>query len=115
DGQKGYPWRVTRNEPIEIDFPYLKKKGLKVVPSAMGISEEKGFVSDGTRVVYLACNGTVSGSPEQTAQKLMNKIRTAYDGNRLRLIPRENEEGNRFDFRRDIGSHYGIAGRIFPG
>ncbi|HCY83863.1 MAG TPA: hypothetical protein DHV36_01880 [Desulfobacteraceae bacterium] len=112
DGQKGYPWRVTRNEPITIDFPYLKKKGLQVVPSAMGISEEKGLVSDGTRVVYLVCNGTVKGTPEQTAQKLMNKVKTAYDGHRLRLIPREDENGNRFDFRRDIGTEYGGAEKI---
>ncbi|MCG8688197.1 MAG: hypothetical protein MI892_25200 [Desulfobacterales bacterium] len=116
DGQKGYPWRVTRNEKIEIDFPYLKKKGLTVVPSAMGVSEEKGFISDGTRVVYLICNGTVkkNGSFQDTATKLMNKIKTAFDGNRIRLIPREDEKGNRFDFRPDIGEHYALAEKIMP-
>ncbi|MCG8637832.1 MAG: hypothetical protein MI863_28665 [Desulfobacterales bacterium] len=114
DGQKGYPWRVTRNEEIRIDFPYLKKKGLMAVPSAMGVSEKKGFVSDGTRVVYLICNGKVpeGGSPDRTAEKLMQKVKTAYDGGRIRLIPREDETGNRFDFRQDIGVHYALAQKI---
>ncbi|WDP91469.1 MAG: hypothetical protein HUN04_17900 [Desulfobacter sp.] len=116
DGQKGYPWRVTRNEKIEMDFPYLKKKGLLALPSAMGFSGEKGFVSDGTRVVYLVCNGRVkdSGSAEETAARLMNKVKTAFEGGRIRLVPREDSRGNRFDFRRDIGTHYGLAHKIFP-
>lgn len=111
DGQKGYPWRVTRNERVELDFAYLKKKGLLAVPSAMGYTEGKGFISDGTRVVYLICNGSVGKSPVQTADRLMNKVKAAYDNGRLRLVPREDEHGNRFDFRRDIGIHYAVADR----
>lgn len=112
DGQKGYPWRVTRNEKIEMDFSYLKKKSLMAVPSAMGVSEKKGFVSDGTRVAYLVCNGKVGNSREEAAQKLMNKVKTAYDGGKIRLVPREDPAGNRFDFRRDIGAHFALAEKI---
>ena len=114
DGQKGYPWRVTRNEKIEMDFGYLKKKGLLPVPSAMGVSNEKGFVSDGTRVLYLVCNGSLKNtSHHETAAKLTHKVKTAFEGGRVRLIPRENNHGNRFDFRRDIGTHYGLAHNMF--
>ena len=114
DGQKGYPWRVTRNEKIEIDFPYLKKKGIQVIPSAMDFTDEKGFVSDGTRVIYLICNGKVkeNARAEETAAKLINKVKNAFDGNRVRLVPREDEAGNRFDLRQDIGAHYSFAERI---
>ena len=34
DGQKGYPWSCTRGEPLEIDFNYMKRKGIQVIPSA---------------------------------------------------------------------------------
>lgn len=114
DGQKGYPWRVTRNEPVEIDFKYLRKKGLMVVPSAMGISEEKGLISDGTRVAYLVCNAKADPAkgPAPAAEKLMNKVKTAFEGGRIRLVPREDPQGNRFAFRPDIGSHYRLAGTL---
>ncbi len=108
DGQKGYPWRVTKNEALDIDFAYLKKKRLLMVPSAMGYSREKGLVSDGTRVAYLVLNGSSgnNGSRAQAAQKLMNRVKTAFEGGRIRVIPREDPKGNRLAMRQDIGSHY---------
>ncbi|WP_022667785.1 hypothetical protein [Desulfospira joergensenii] len=115
DGQKGYPWRVTRNEKLEMDFSYLKKKRLLLIPSAMGVSHEKGFISDGTRVAYLVLNGSVGkgGSRAETAQKMMNRVKTAFGGGRIRVIPREDPDGNRLAMRADIGSHFLSARDIF--
>mgnify|MGYP000052319514 FL=1 len=111
DGQKGYPWSVTKYEPVEIDRKYLKNKNLQLAPSGMGYSPEKGLYSDGTRVAYLNANGAVGLDQDraQIADKLTNRILAAYRSNKVRVVPRENPEGNRLDLRGDIGSHYGVA------
>ncbi len=114
DGQKGYPWSVTKFEPVEIDFDYFKKKGIQLVPSGMGYSEEKGFFSDGTRIIYMIANSQVKKDmpPARVAEKLRAKLITAYENNKIRVIPRENPAGNRLDLRRDIGIHYNIAEKL---
>ena len=38
----------------------------------------------------------------------------SFDNGKIRVIPRENPLGNRLDLRRDIGTHYAAAERIFP-
>jgi len=105
--QKGYPWSLTKGEPLDIDFEYFEKKRILVVPSAMDF-EEGRFKSDGSRVAYLLANGTVKPgeSPARVAETLRQRLLTAFDGGRIRVIPRENPAGNRLDLRRDIGLHY---------
>lgn len=114
DGQKGYPWSVTKYEPVEIDLKYLKNKNLQLVPSGMGYSPEKGLYSDGTRVAYLNTNGTVAADQHrgQIADKLANRILAAYRSNKVRVVPREDPHGNRLDMRGDIGSHFGVTDSV---
>ena len=117
DGQKGYPWSCTRGEPIEIDFKYMKRKGIQVIPSAMMCSPENGgFKSDGTRVAFLNANATVKADekPGETAERFRTKLLAAFDNGKIRVLPRENPQGNRLDLRRDIGFHYLEAEKIFP-
>jgi phosphoribosylamine---glycine ligase len=110
--QKGYPWSCTKGEPVDIDFGYLKKKKIQVIPSAMTYSEEdQTFKSDGSRVVY--CNVNAGVKPGQsrakTAEQLRRKILAAFENGKIRVIPRENADGNRLDLRNDIGNHFDIA------
>ena len=117
DGQKGYPWSCTRGEPVEIDFKYMKRKGIQVIPSAMMCSPENGgFKSDGTRVAYLNANVTVKPNEKrgETAERFRAKLLAAFDNGKIRVLPRENPHGNRLDLRRDIGFHYLEAEKIFP-
>jgi phosphoribosylamine--glycine ligase len=117
DGQKGYPWSCTRGEPVEIDYKYMRRKGIQVIPSAMMASPgEAGFKSDGTRVAFLNANMTVKPdeSRGQAANRCRNKLLAAFDNGKIRVIPREEANGNRLDLRRDIGSHYLAAEAIFP-
>ena len=116
DGQKGYPWSCTRGEPMEIDFKYMKRKGIQMIPSAMSFSEEDGlFKSDGTRVAFLNANATVKpdGSRGEVANRLRSKLTAAFDNGKIRVIPRENPDGNRLDIRRDIGTNYMMAEHLF--
>ena len=117
DGQKGYPWSCTKGEPVEIDFNYLRKKSIQVIPSAMTCSAEDGqFKSDGTRVAWM--NANVKIKPDESrgeaAERFRNKLIAAFDNGKIRVIPRENPQGNRLDLRRDIGAHYLVAEKIFP-
>jgi phosphoribosylamine--glycine ligase len=117
DGQKGYPWSCTRSEPIEIDFKYLRRKGIQVIPSAMAYSEDNGgFKSDGTRVAFMNANVTLKPDENraEVAERFRNKLLAAFDNGKIRVIPRENPEGNRLDLRRDIGCHYSKADKLFP-
>jgi phosphoribosylamine-glycine ligase len=117
DGQKGYPWSCTRGEPVEIDFKYMKRKGIQVIPSAMmGSPQDGGFKSDGTRVAYLNANLTVKPgeSRGEAAERFRKKLLAAFDNGKIRVIPREDPDGNRLDLRRDIGFHYLEAEKIFP-
>jgi len=116
DGQKGYPWSCTRGEPVEIDFKYMKRKGIQVIPSAMmGSPDEGGFKSDGTRVAFLNANVTVKPDEKRgaVAERFRNKLLAAFDNGKIRVIPREDPNGNRLDLRRDIGLHYLAAEKIF--
>ncbi|QTA92490.1 hypothetical protein [Desulfonema magnum] len=115
-GQKGYPWSCTKGEPLDMDLDYLKKKNIQVIPSAMKYSaEDKTFKSDGTRVVFLNVNATVK--PDETraivAERLRQRLLTAFENGKIRVIPRENPEGNRLDLRRDVGIHFQIAEKLF--
>jgi phosphoribosylamine--glycine ligase len=117
DGQKGYPWSCTKGEPIVIDIKYLKRKGIQFIPSAMSYSEkDKLFKSDGTRVAFL--NGNITLKPNETRGQMVDRLRrkllAAYDNGKIRVIPREDKNGNRLDLRRDIGRHFFIAEHIFP-
>jgi len=114
DGQKGYPWSVTKHEPMEIDAAYLKKKNIQLIPSAMGWSEEKGFYSDGTRVGFLNANGQVKDgqTKAEVADKLQNKILNTFDNHKVRVVPREDRNGNRLDLRRDIGQDFNLAEQL---
>ena len=117
DGQKGYPWSCTRGEPVEIDFKYMKRKGIQVIPSAMmGSLQDSGFKSDGTRVAFLNSNLTVKSHESQgeAAERFRKKLLDAIDHGKIRVIPREDPDGNRLDLRRDIGFHYLEAEKIFP-
>jgi phosphoribosylamine--glycine ligase len=115
-GQKGYPWSCTKGEVLEIDFDYLKKKGIQLIPSAMDYSQEENcFKSDGTRVAYLNMNATVKSgeSRAQVAERTRQKLLNAFENGKIRVIPRENPEGNRLDFRKDVGIHFEIAEKLF--
>ena len=116
DGQKGYPWSCTKGEPLEIDLKYLKRKGIQIIPSAMSYAaEDRIFKSDGTRVAFLNANVTVKPgeSRGEVADRLRNKLMAAFNNGKIRVIPRENPEGNRLDVRGDIGTHYKISEEIF--
>jgi len=117
DGQKGYPWSCTRGEVVEIDFKYMKRKGIQVIPSAMMCSSEDGsFKSDGTRVAFM--NGNVTVKPTENrgevGERFRKKLLAAFDNGKIKVIPREDPNGNRLDLRRDIGFHYLAAEKIFP-
>ncbi len=117
DGQKGYPWSCTKGEALELDTKYMRRKGIQVIPSAMTYVEEEGrFKSDGTRVAYLNANVTVKENQDrgQAATQLSNKLLTAFNNGKVRVIPREDDQGNRLDVRRDIGRHYLLGQEIFP-
>ena len=116
DGQKGYPWSCTRGEAVEIDFKYMKRKGIQVIPSAMMCSSEDGrFKSDGTRVAYMNANVTVKPTENrgEVAERFRKKLLAAFDNGKIRVVPREDSNGNRLDLRRDIGFHYREAEKIF--
>lgn len=117
DGQKGYPWSCTKGEPVEIDFNYIRKKSIQVIPSAMTISnEDNTFLSDGTRVAWMNANAKIKPDERrgEAAERFRNKLLAAFDNGKIRVIPRENPDGNRLDLRRDIGLHYLKAEQIFP-
>jgi phosphoribosylamine---glycine ligase len=116
DGQKGYPWSCTKNEPIELDSKYMKRKGIQVIPSAMDYSPDRQcFISDGTRVAYLNANSTVKEGKKrgEVADRLRTKLLGAYDNGKIRVVPREDNQGNRLALRRDIGGHYLIGESLF--
>jgi phosphoribosylamine--glycine ligase len=114
--QKGYPWSLTKGEVLEIDFDYFEKKKITVVPSAMDCTEEGVFKSDGSRVAYLVANATVKPGQKrgQAVESLRLRLLNAFDLGKIRVIPRENEVGNRLDLRRDIGLHYQTAELLSP-
>jgi phosphoribosylamine--glycine ligase len=117
DGQKGYPWSCTKGEPVEIDFSYIRKKNIQIIPSAMTCSAEDGqFISDGTRVAWMNANVKIKPDDNrgEVAERFRNKLIAAFDNGKIRVVPRENPQGNRLDLRRDIGIHYLVAGSIFP-
>jgi phosphoribosylamine---glycine ligase len=111
--QKGYPWSLTKGEPLDIDFDYFDKKKITVIPSAMDYADGV-FKSDGSRVAYLVANATLKAGQKrgQVAEILRQRLLNAYDLGKIRAIPRENEAGNRLTLRRDIGLHYQIAERL---
>jgi phosphoribosylamine--glycine ligase len=117
DGQKGYPWSCTKGEPLEIDFSYIRKKGIQIIPSAMTFSaEDDQFKSDGTRVAWMNANAKIKPDENrgEAAERFRNKLFAAFDNGKIRVVPRENPRGNRLDLRRDIGVHYLVAEKIFP-
>ncbi len=105
--QKGYPWSLTKGEALEIDYDYFDKKKITVIPSAMDYADGV-FKSDGSRVAYVLANATVKANqtPGQTAETLRHKLLNAFDNGKIRVIPREDDHGNRLALRRDIGLHY---------
>ncbi len=117
DGQKGYPWSCTKGEPVQIDFNYIRKKGIQIIPSAMTCSaEDNQFKSDDTRVAWMNANVRIKRHERrgEVAERFRNKLLAAFDNGKIRVIPREDPQGNRLDLRRDIGIHYLVAERIFP-
>jgi len=111
--QKGYPWSLTKGEPLDIDFDYFDKKKITIIPSAMDYAEGS-FRSDGSRVAFLVANATLKEGQKrgQVAETLRRRLLNAYDLGKIRVIPRENETGNRLALRRDIGLHYQKAERL---
>ena len=105
--QKGYPWSLTKGEVVELDFDYFDKKKITVIPSAMDYVDG-AFKSDGSRVAYLLANATVKANQTrgQAAETLRQKLLNAFDNGKIRVIPREDDQGNRLALRRDIGVHY---------
>ncbi len=118
-GQKGYPWSLTKNEPVLIDYDYFRKKNIQIIPSAMSWDEDEGaFKSDGSRVAYLNANITAKADESgkgrvEVAERLQKRLMQAFDNDKIRVVPRENEAGNRLDLRRDVGSHFRIAESSF--
>jgi len=116
DGQKGYPWSCTKGEPVDIDFKYIRKKSIQVIPSAMTYSTEDGVLkSDGTRVAWMNANVTVKPDERrgEVADRFRNRLLASVDHGKIRVIPREDQGGNRLALRRDIGFHYLKAEKIF--
>jgi phosphoribosylamine--glycine ligase len=113
--QKGYPWSLTKGEPLDIDYDYLDKKKITVIPSAMDYADGE-FKSDGSRVAYLVANATLKAGHKrgQAAETLRHRLLNAYDLGKIRVIPRENQTGNRLALRRDIGLHYQKAELLAP-
>jgi phosphoribosylamine--glycine ligase len=105
--QKGYPWSLTKGEVVEMDFDYFDKKKITIIPSAMDYADGV-FKSDGSRVAYLLANATVKANQTmgQAAETLQQKLLNAFDNGKIRVIPREDDKGNRLALRRDIGVHY---------
>jgi len=105
--QKGYPWSLTKGEVVEMDFDYFDKKKITIIPSAMDYADGM-FKSDGSRVAYLLANATVKANQTmgQAAETLRQKLLNAFDNGKIRVIPREDDQGNRLALRRDIGVHY---------
>lgn len=117
DGQKGYPWSCTKGEPLEIDFKYIRKKSIQVIPSAMAYSAENDMLkSDGTRVAWMNANVTVRPDERrgEVADRFRKRLLATVDNGKIRVIPREDQQGNRLALRRDIGFHYRKAEEIFP-
>ena len=111
---RGYPWRCTRGERLEIDARYLEKN--KIFLALSGADCRNGeFISDGTRVAYLLANASFAGDkPRATvAAELRKKLLLAYSGGKVRVVPRENISGNRLAIREDVGRHYEIAESLF--
>jgi len=80
--------------------------------------KKRMFLSQMVRVALLNANASVkddnSGkSRVEVAEQLQKKLLTAFDNKKIRVIPREDENGNRLDLRRDVGSHYRIAKSSF--
>ena len=116
DGQKGYPWSCTKGEPVDIDFPYFKKKNIQIIPSAMTYSEDDVVLkSDGSRVAFLNANATVKPEEKkaEVAERLRQKLYAAFREGKIRVIPRENPKSNRLAIRKDIGSHYLLSEQLF--
>lgn len=115
--QKGYPWSLTKGEVLEIDFDYFDKKKITVIPSAMDCTEDGIFKSDGSRVAFLVANATVKAGQKrgQVVESLRQRLLNAFDMGKIRVIPREDEQGNRLALRRDIGLHYQKAELLAPG
>jgi phosphoribosylamine--glycine ligase len=116
DGQKGYPWSCTRGEAVEIDFKYMRRKGIQVIPSAMDyVAQEDRFKSDGTRVAFINGNMAVKQNESRgtAAERLRNRLLAAFDNGKIRVIPREDPAGNRLDLRRDVGRHFLKAEELF--
>ena len=83
----------------------------------MTCSPEDGqFKSDGTRVAWMNANVKIKAddSRGEVAERFRNKLIAAFDNGKIRVVPRENPQGNRLDLRRDIGIHYRMAENIFP-
>jgi len=114
--QKGYPWSLTKGEVLEMDFDYFDKKKITVIPSAMDFTEEAVFKSDGSRVAFLVANATVKAGQKrgQAVESLRQRLLNAFGQGKIRVIPRENDQGNRLDLRRDIGLHYQKAELLAP-
>ena len=118
DGQRGYPWSCTKGEPLQMDLKYFRRKGIQVIPSAMDYDrQQEQFKSDGTRVAFLNANATMKGtdSSGEIGNRLRNKLLVAFDNGKIRVLPREDQEGNRLDIRRDIGRHFQMAEALFQG
>ncbi len=115
-GQKGYPWSCTKGEIVDMDIEYLRKKKITLIPSAMTYTgHESNFLSDGSRVAFISANATVKSGQkrEEAAEALRQKLLTVFNGEKVRVVPRENKEGNRLAVRPDIGEHYKLFGDIF--
>ncbi len=112
----GYPFRrYKKGEPMQIDFDYLQKNKITIIPSGMGYSEEIGFYSDGTRICYLMANSgykSISARAD-VARSLKDKLIKAYKSCIVRVIPEEDANGNRLVCRQNIGDQYELGERIF--
>jgi phosphoribosylamine--glycine ligase len=116
DGQKGYPWSCTKGEVVDMDLKYMKRKGIQIIPSAMTYDADAASLkSDGTRVAFLNANITVKPGEHrgEAARRLGQRLLNAFDNGKIRVVPREDESGNRLDARRDVGLHFLQADRIF--
>jgi phosphoribosylamine--glycine ligase len=94
----------------------MRRKGIQVIPSAMDWDPAAGvFKSDGTRVAFLNANMSVKDGERrgQVAEKLRNRLYAAFNNGKIRVIPREDAEGNRLDVRRDVAAQYQSVEDLF--
>jgi len=101
--QKGYPGPWTKGEVVKMDFDYFDKKKITVIPSAMDYAEASSSpTAPGWRTCW-AMPPSRPANPGAAAEPLRQKLLNAFDNGKIRVVPREDDQGNRLALRRISG------------